>query len=104
MQASVTQFYNRLIANVPHCYPVTEEEFSIVLRGVPTGKADKNDVGLGLDSETAFIAIREGVVQAFIHVGLASLEMKMQVLFGSSATSVVRGALDKPCLKELRHI
>ena len=57
MQAPVTQFYNRLTANVPHCYPVTEEEFAIVLCGVTTGKADKNDVGRGLDSETAFVAI-----------------------------------------------
>ena len=73
MQASVTRFYNRLIANVPHCYPVTEEKFAIVLRCVTTGKADKNDSGLGLDSETAFVAIRNGVVQAFIHVGLAQI-------------------------------
>jgi hypothetical protein len=73
MQASVTQFYNRLIANVPHCYPVTEEEFAIVLRGVTTGKTDKNDDGLGLDSETAFVAITGGAVQAFIHVGLIQI-------------------------------
>ena len=72
-QAPLTQFYNRLIANVPHCYPVTEKEFAIVLRGVTTGKADKNDNGLGLDSETTFVAIREGVVQAFIHVGLTQI-------------------------------
>ena len=73
MQAPVTQFYNRLISNVSHCYPVTEEEFAIVLRGVTTGKADENDVGFGLDSETAFVAIREGAVQAFIHVGLTQI-------------------------------
>ena len=73
MQAPVTQFYNRLIANVPHCYPVTEGEFAIVLRGVTTGKADKDDFGRGLDSETAFVAIREGIVQAFIHVGLTQI-------------------------------
>ena len=72
-QTPVTQFYNRLIANVPHCYPVTEEEFAIVLRGVTTGKADKDDFGRGLDSETAFVAIREGAVQAFIHVGLTQM-------------------------------
>ena len=33
LQALVTQFYNRLIADVPHCYPVMEEEFAIALRG-----------------------------------------------------------------------
>ncbi|MYB01670.1 hypothetical protein F4X90_18650, partial [Candidatus Poribacteria bacterium] len=73
MQASVTQFYNLLTVNVPHCHSVTEEEFAIVLRGVTTGNADKNDVGFGLDSETAFVAITEGVVQAFIHVGLTQI-------------------------------
>ena len=70
LQALVTQFYNRLIADVPHCYPVTEEEFAIALRGVTTSKAEKNDGGLGLDSETAFVAVMEGAVQAFIHVGI----------------------------------
>ena len=73
MQTPLTQFYNRLIANVPHCYPIMEEEFAIVLRGVTTGKTDKNYVGRGLDSETAFVAIREGVVQAFIHIGLIQI-------------------------------
>ena len=72
-QTPVTQFYNRLIANVPHCYPVAEEEFAIVLRGVTTGKADKDDFGRGLDSETAFVAMTEGAVQAFIHVGLTQM-------------------------------
>ena len=71
MQAPVTQFYNRLTANVPHCYPVTEEEFATAVRGVTTGKADKNEGGL--DSETAFVAITEGAVQAFIHVGLGQI-------------------------------
>ena len=70
MQTPLTQFYNRLIADVPHCYPIMEEEFAIVLRGVTTGKTDKNDIGRGLDSETAFVAMQNGMVQAFIHIGL----------------------------------
>ena len=73
MQTPVTQFYNRLIVNVPHCYPVAEEEFAIVLGGVTTGKTDKDDFGRGLDSETAFVAMTEGAVQAFIHVGLTQM-------------------------------
>ena len=73
MQTLLTQFYNRLTADVPHCYPVTEEEFAIVLCGVTTGKANKNDVGRGLDSETVFVAIQNGIVQAFIHVGLTQI-------------------------------
>ena len=76
MQTPLIQFYNPLIANVPHCYPIMEEEFTIALRGVTTGKADKNDVGLGLDSETAFVAMQNGIVQAFIHVGLTQIRDK----------------------------
>ena len=71
LQTSVTEFYNRLTIGVPHCYPVTEEEFAIALRGVTTGKADKNEGGL--DSETAFVAITAGTAQAFIHIGLGQI-------------------------------
>ena len=71
MQAPVTQFYNRLTADVPHCYPVNEEEFSIAIRGVMTGKADKKDGGL--DSETVFVAMMNGAVQAYIHVGIGQV-------------------------------
>jgi ribosomal protein S18 acetylase RimI-like enzyme len=68
MQTSVTQFYNRLTADVPHCYAVKEEELATAIRGVTTGKADKKEGGL--DSETAFVAMVNGAVQAFIHVGI----------------------------------
>jgi len=71
LQASVTQFYNRLTADVPHCYPVNEEEFATAMRGVTTGKADKKEGGL--DSETAFVAMVKGAVQAFIHVGIGQV-------------------------------
>ncbi len=62
----VTQFYNGLTADVPHCYPVKEEELADAL-SVATGNADKIDDDL--KSETAFVAMQNGVVQAFIHVG-----------------------------------
>ena len=68
MQAPVTQFYNRLTADVPHCYPVKAEEFATAIRGVTTGKADKK--AGGVDSEAAFVAMVNGAVQAFIHVGI----------------------------------
>ncbi|MDE0685664.1 MAG: hypothetical protein OXI63_22270, partial [Candidatus Poribacteria bacterium] len=68
MQAPLTQFYNRLTADVPHCYSVNEEELATAIRGVTTGKADKKEGGL--DSETAFVALVNGTVQAFIHVGI----------------------------------
>ena len=71
MQTQVTQFYNRMTADVPKCYPVKEEEFATAIRGVTTGKADKKDGGL--DSETAFVAIVNGAVQAFIHVGIGQV-------------------------------
>ena len=68
MKTPVTQFYNRMTADVPHCYPVSEEEFATAIRGVTTGKSDKKEGGL--DSETAFVAMVNGAVQAFIHVGI----------------------------------
>ena len=71
LQTSVTQLYNRLTADVPHCYPVNEDEFATAIRGVTTGKADKKEGGL--DSEAAFVAIVKGAVQAFIHVGIGQV-------------------------------
>lgn len=68
MQTSVTQFYNHITTNVPHCYPVTEEEFAIAISRVTTDKADSKEDGL--DSEAAFVAIKDSTVQAFIHVGI----------------------------------
>ena len=62
----LTQFYNRLTADVPHCYPVKEEEFAQVMLGVIDETADIDDV---LDHETAFIAMQNGQVRAFVHLG-----------------------------------
>ena len=63
----VTQFYNRLTADVPHCYPVKEEEFALAISHV-TDQTNNNDYGL--KSETAYGAVQNGGVQAFVHVGL----------------------------------
>ena len=71
MQTAVTQFYNRLTADVPHCYPVKEKELATAIRGVTTGKSDKDEGGI--DSETAFVAMVNGAVQAFIHVGIGQI-------------------------------
>lgn len=62
----LTRFYNQQTANVPHCYPIKEEEFANVMSSV-TGQSDNTDNGL--EAETAFVAMQNGVVQAFIHVG-----------------------------------
>lgn len=71
MQEPLTQFYNRMTANVPKCYPVKEEKFAAAIRGVTTGKADKKEGGL--DSEAAFVAMTNGAVQAFIHIGIGQV-------------------------------
>jgi GNAT superfamily N-acetyltransferase len=71
MQEPLTQFYNRITASVPKCYPVKAEEFAAAIRGVTTGKADKKEGGL--DSETAFVAMTNSTVQAFIHVGIGQI-------------------------------
>lgn len=70
LQCALTEFYNSQTVNVPHCYPVNEEEFAPVMCGV-TGEADIKEGGL--DSETAFIAIINGIVVAFIHVGIGQI-------------------------------
>ena len=80
LQTPVTQFYNRLITNVPHCYPIKEEEFATAIRGVMTGKADKKEGGL--DSETAFVAMANGAVQAYIHVGIGQVGDNREVDIG----------------------
>lgn len=65
LQSPLTEFYNRQTINVPHCYPVKEEEFALEMRGITDNVEDSET----LDSEAAFIAITQGAVQAFIHVG-----------------------------------
>ena len=80
LQTPVTQFYNRLTIDVPHCYPANEEEFATAIRGVTTGKADKKEGGL--DSETAFVAMVKGEAQAFIHVGIGQVGDNREVDIG----------------------
>lgn len=66
MLPALTQFYNRLTTDVPYCYPVKEEELAVVV-SVATGKTDRTDDDL--EAETAFVAMQNGELQAFIHVG-----------------------------------
>ena len=72
MLRPLTQFYNRQIAEVPHCYPIREEEMADAVNGILTGKDDKKQGEL--EAETAFVAIIEGAVKAFIHVLLSPIE------------------------------
>ncbi len=79
LQNALTEFYNCQTINVPHCYPVTEEEFALAMRGV-NGKADKNEGGL--DFETAFVTIENRTVQAFIHVGIGQVGVNREIPVG----------------------
>ncbi len=65
----LTKFYNDFIVDVPHCYPVKEEELEFATSGV-IGKSkyyNKDD----FKSETAFVAGQNGKVKSFIHLGLS---------------------------------
>lgn len=67
MVKPLTEFYNNLIAEVPHCYPVKEEEFVNVMRGVTSQSENSDNV---LEHETAFVAIQNGAIVSVIHIGL----------------------------------
>ena len=71
MQAPLTQFYNHLTADVPHCYSVKAEELATAIRGVTSDKSDISEGGI--DAETAFVATVNGAMQAFIHVGIGQV-------------------------------
>ena len=78
LQGALTEFYNRQTVNVPHCYPVKEEEFALEMRGITDNVKDSEN----LDSEAAFIAITQGTVLAFIHVGIDSVGAKKEIDIG----------------------
>ena len=79
LQSALTEFYNRQTANVPYCYPVNEGEFALVMCGV-TGKADIKEGGL--DFEMVFVAIKNGTVVAFIHVGIGQIGNNREIPVG----------------------
>ena len=69
MLSPLTDFYNRLTVDVPHCYPVTEEEFALAMRGVTDNVKDSET----LDTETAFVAMSRGIVLGLVHVGIGQI-------------------------------
>ena len=75
LQSALTEFYNRQTVNVPHCYPVNEEEFAFEMRGITNNVKDSEN----LNSEAVFIAITQGAVLAFIHVGIDQVGIKKEV-------------------------
>ena len=62
----LTEFYNNLTVEVPHCYPVEEEEFAYAMCGVMRQTDNDED---DFEDETAYIALYDGIVKAFVHVG-----------------------------------
>ena len=70
LQSVLTEFYNRQTANVPHCYPVKEEEFALAMCRINSKTDVQEDE---LDFETAFVAIENRTAQAFIHVGISQI-------------------------------
>ncbi len=65
----LTKFYNDFTVDVPHCYPVKEDDLEFATSGV-IGKSKyyyKDD----FKSETAFVAVQNGKVKSFIHLGLS---------------------------------
>ncbi len=65
----LTQFYNDFTLDVPHCYPVKEEDIVFATSGV-TGKSKYYDAD-DIHSEMAFVAVHDGRILAFIHIGLS---------------------------------
>lgn len=64
----LTRFYNEFTLDVPHCYPVKEEDLEFATSGVFSKSKyyDEDD----FESETAFVAVQDGNVKAFVHLGL----------------------------------
>ena len=78
MLSPLTAFYNRLITDVPHCYPVDENEFAHEMRGVTDNVRDSDN----LDSEAAFVAMKRGTVLGFAHAGIGQTGDNREVNVG----------------------
>ena len=58
--------YNDLVRGLPHCYPVSADEFAEELAALGDESADAR----GRHSEAAFVAVDDGAVCGFAHVGV----------------------------------
>lgn len=67
--SSITEFYNELTAEVPHCYPVKEEEFALAMGKVVTGEYRRDSEKH--NSERVFIALSDDTIKAFVHTVLS---------------------------------
>ena len=65
----MTACYNRLTANVPHCYPVTETEFGEELASIPSeGHPD-----ICFISQNTFVATSDDIVLGFVQARVDEL-------------------------------
>lgn len=66
MSSELTLAYNNIVRGVPHCYPVTVEDFASAVAGaVEEGQSHDQ-----LRSEAAFVARRGTLILGFIHVAI----------------------------------
>ena len=70
MQRHSAQFYNNLTTNVPHCYPVSEEELGEILL-CPTHETEDKKV---LQPQTTFVAREQDTTLGLIQVGIGPIE------------------------------
>ena len=70
MQTELATCYNDLVANVPHCYPVTQAELDSVLIGDTDETEDKGRV----DAQGTWVAREKGNVLGFIQAGIEPFE------------------------------
>ncbi len=66
---SLTEFYNELTSDVPHCYHVKEDEFALAMNKVVTDEYCRG--GEEHNAERVFIARSDDTVKAFAHTALS---------------------------------
>jgi len=66
MSSRLASAYNSVICGVPHCYPVSADEFASAVAGVV--EAEGGDERL--HSETAFVAVEGAAILGFVHVAI----------------------------------
>ena len=65
----LTEFYNELTTEVPHCYPVKEDEFALAMNKVVTGQYHRRDEKH--NSERVFITKSDDTIEAYVHTVLS---------------------------------
>ena len=66
----LTAFYNREVACIPHCYPVTERDMAEALAPA----AGKGPIHVRLREQSAFVAREGGRLVGFVHVAIGPPE------------------------------